>query len=225
MKNILTLLLLGFGLASMISCKKNNETINAVTTEPESPKPVTTASQKYNINIQESTIDWMGSKPTGKHRGTIKLSQGEVFVKDSAIETGRFVIDMNSIKVTDPEDPEERANLEKHLKGSGKEESADHFFNTNKYPTGSFEITAITPDNKRSIVEGNLTLKGTTKNIKFPAAIHITDTTVTINSDAFKINRILWNINYNSKSAIENLGNQYIDDDIELKVNVILKRE
>lgn len=74
------------------------------------------------------------------------------------------------------------------------------------------------------MVEGNLTLKGTTKNITFPAAIAVNDSVVTIKSETFKINRVLWNINYNSKSALENLGNQYIHDDIELKVSITARR-
>ena len=70
------------------------------------------------------------------------------------------------------------------------------------------------------MIEGNLTIKGITKNIKFPATVNINDNELTIKSDAFKINRVLWNVNYNSKNVVKNLGDKYIDDDIELKVDV-----
>src|SRR5690606_28126373 len=124
---------------------------------------------KYTVNTAESTIDWTGSKPTGKHTDTINLSEGEFSVKNDSVESGKFVIDMNSITVTDLEAGNGKDDLEAHLKGLGKEDTADHFFNVKKYPTGTFEITGITQEAGKTMVEGNLTLKETTKNIKFPA--------------------------------------------------------
>ena len=207
------------------SCRKESSTPEATITEAEPPKPVTPASDKYTADTIASVINWMGSKPTGKHTGIIKLSKGEIFVKNNAIETGTFTIDMKSITVTDPKDGKNKANLENHLKGLGDKTNEDHFFNTNKYPTGTFEITGVTAENNKTIIEGNLTLKGITKNIKFPAVVSINDSIITLNSESFKINRILWNINYNSKSAVENLGNQYIDDNIEVQVSVRAKKD
>lgn len=206
------------------SCRKESDAPDATITEAEAPKPITPAFEKYSVDTLVSNINWIGTKPTGKHTGTIKLSNGEIFVKNGMLETGKFTIDMKSIAVTDPKDGKNKTNLENHLKGLGDKADEDHFFNTNKYPTGTFEITGMTAGNNKTIIEGNLTLKGTTKNIKFPALVSVNDSVVVINSESFKINRILWNINYNSKSAVENLGNQYIDDDIELKLSVTAKR-
>ena len=206
------------------SCKKESDTPEATITEAETPKPVAPASDKYAVDTLASVIKWVGSKPTGTHTGTISLSGGEVFIKNNALETGNFTIDMKSIAVTDPKEGKDKANLENHLKGLGNKTNEDHFFNTNKYPTGTFEITGMTAENNKAMVKGNLTLKGITKNIKFPAIVSVNDSVVILNSESFKINRILWNINYNSKSAVENLGNQYIDDDIELKVSVTARR-
>jgi polyisoprenoid-binding protein YceI len=217
--------LLSIGLTSIISCKKDSSAIDAETTEAEALKPVTNTSKRYTVDTIASTINWVGSKPTGSHSGTINISKGKLFVKNDTLETGKFVLDMQSINVTDPKEGKDKINLENPLKGLGNEDSADHFFNTNKYPTGQFDITAITAENNKTMIEGNLTLKDITKNIKFPAVIYINDTLVTLNSENFKINRTLWNINYNSKSPVKNLGDQYIDDDIELKVNIIAKRK
>jgi len=166
----------------------------------------------------------MGFKPTGSHSGIIGLSKGEIFVKSDSVATGKFTINMKSITVTDPKEGKDKVNLENHLKGLGDKTNEDHFFNVNKYPIGYFEITGLTNKDNKTMLEGNLTLKGTTKNITFPAAITVNDSVVTIKSETFKINRVLWNINYNSKSALENLGNQYIHDDIELKVSITARR-
>lgn len=206
-------------LAFTVSCKKDN-TENAETTEAAEAAEASAEAVKYTVNTAESTIDWTGSKPTGKHTGTINLSEGEFSVKNDSVESGKFVIDMNSITVTDLEAGNGKEDLEAHLKGLGKEDTADHFFNVKKYPTGTFEITGITQEAGKTMVEGNLTLKETTKNIKFPATITVTPEAVTLASESFKINRTLWSVNYSSKSIFDNLGDKYVDDEIELKVNV-----
>lgn len=206
-------------LALTVSCKKDN-TENAETTEAVEAKEATAEAVKYNVNTEESVIDWTGSKPTGKHTGTIKISEGEFAVKNDSVESGKFTLDMNSITVTDLEAGNGKEDLEGHLKGLGKEETADHFFNVNKYPTGTFEITGITQEEGKTMVEGNLTLKETTKNIKFPATITVTPEAVTLVSESFKIDRTLWKVNYSSKSIFDNLGDKYVDDEIEIKVNV-----
>lgn len=206
-------------LALTVSCKKDN-TENAETTEAVEAKEATAEAVKYNVNTEESVIDWTGSKPTGKHTGTIKISEGEFAVKNDSVESGKFTLDMSSITVTDLEAGNGKEDLEGHLKGLGKEETADHFFNINKYPTGTFEITGITQEEGKTMVEGNLTLKETTKNIKFPATITVTPEAVTLVSESFKIDRTLWKVNYSSKSIFDNLGDKYVDDEIEIKVNV-----
>lgn len=219
MKNKFTLLMLCASLALTVSCKKDN-TENAETTEAVEAKEATAEAVKYNVNTEESVIDWTGSKPTGKHTGTIKVSEGEFAVKNDSVESGKFTLDMNSITVTDLEAGNGKEDLEGHLKGLGKEETANHFFNVNKYPTGTFEITGITQEEGKTMVEGNLTLKETTKNIKFPATITVTPEAVTLVSESFKIDRTLWKVNYSSKSIFDNLGDKYVDDEIEIKVNV-----
>ncbi|RYJ45707.1 YceI family protein [Flavobacterium beibuense] len=219
MKNKLTILMLCASLAFTVSCKKDN-TENAETTDATEAAEASAEAVKYTVNTAESTIDWTGSKPTGKHTGTINLSEGEFSVKNDSVESGKFVIDMNSITVTDLEAGNGKEDLEAHLKGLGKEDTADHFFNVKKYPTGTFEITGITQEAGKTMVEGNLTLKETTKNIKFPATITVTPEAVTLTSENFKINRTLWSVNYSSKSIFDNLGDKYVDDEIELKVNI-----
>ncbi|WP_417350365.1 YceI family protein [Flavobacterium alkalisoli] len=219
MKNKLTILMLCASLAFTVSCKKDN-TENAETTDATEAAEASAEAVKYTVNTAESTIDWTGSKPTGKHTGTINLSEGEFSVKNDSVESGKFVIDMNSITVTDLEAGNGKEDLEAHLKGLGKEDTADHFFNVKKYPTGTFEITGITQEAGKTMVEGNLTLKETTKNIKFPATVTVTPEAVTLTSENFKINRTLWSVNYSSKSIFDNLGDKYVDDEIELKVNI-----
>lgn len=215
-KNILNL----FVIASVMltfSCK------NDKTETPEVQDEAAVASDSstpYVVDSAASIIEWVGAKPTGKHNGTIAISNGEVYLNNGKIESGKFTIDMTSITVLDLKAGDGKEDLEGHLKGLGKEEDADHFFNTNKFPEGSFEITAVNTVDAQTTVEGNLTLKGITKPVKFPATITLDGKKMTLSTESFKINRTEWNVNYASKSIFDNLKDKFVNDDIELTVNV-----
>lgn len=213
-KNILSLLVLAT--LSLTACKKEAST----TTEATDVAVATDSSAVYKVDKAASIIDWTGTKPAGKHTGTIAISEGEVAVKGDVIESGKFTIDMTSITVTDLTEADGKGDLEAHLKGTGDKAGEDHFFNTGKFPTGTFEITKVSKVDGKDTIEGNLTLKGITKNVKFPATIVADANGVTITSETFKINRTEWGVNYASKSLQDDLKDKFINDDIELKVSV-----
>lgn len=216
------ILLLGLTALFLSSCK--GESSEAEMTAPVVHTEIPLAADKYVADTLNSVITWKGSKPTGSHRGTINLSSGVIYITKDSLETGRFVINMKSITVTDPESGSDKENLENHLKGL-KEGKEDHFFNTGKYPTGIFEITDITEEGNTAIINGSLKLKDITKSIKFPADVAVYADSLLIQSQKFTINRTLWNINFSSKSIFENLGDKYIDDDIELQISLKALRE
>lgn len=213
-----------FVLASMttfVSCKKE---ATVTTSDAVESVVVAGASIPYKLDLQNSVVNWKGSKPTGTHTGTIMFSDGEAIVKNDTLVGGKFVFDMNSITVTDLKSGDGKEDLEAHLKGTGEKEKEDHFFNVNKYPKGSFEVTKVTEENGKSMITGNLTLKEISKSITFPAVITNDEKAMTITSEAFPINRTEWNVNYASKSVFDDLKDKTIDDNIELKINVkILK--
>lgn len=216
-KNVLALV--AFAALSLTACKKENttvETTDAVETTTQTADAVT-----YNAVAADSKIDWVGGKVSGdQHTGTIALKEGQVFVTNNAVTGGKFTIDMNSIVVTDITDAEMKAGLEGHLKGATAE-NADHFFNVSKFPTAAFEITKVSEENGKQMVEGNLTIKEATHAIKFPATVTVTDADVTIASDEFEIDRTKWAVNYNSGSVVKDLaGDKVINDNIKLKLAV-----
>ena len=216
-KNVLALV--AFAALSLTACKKENttvETTDAVETTTQTADAVT-----YNAVAADSKIDWVGGKVSGdQHTGTITLKEGQVFVTNNAVTGGKFTIDMNSIVVTDITDAEMKAGLEGHLKGATAE-NADHFFNVSKFPTAAFEITKVSEENGKQMVEGNLTIKEATHAIKFPATVTVTDADVTIASDEFEIDRTKFAVNYNSGSVVKDLaGDKVINDNIKLKISV-----
>lgn len=226
MKNRIASLLILSALTLTVSCK-NDKTTEAETTEAGEVKEVSGEAVQYTVDAASSKIEWTATKPTGKHMGTIALADGAIFIKDSLMDSGKFNIDMNTITVTDLKAGDGKEDLEAHLKGNAvdvKEADMDHFFNVKKFPTSSFEVTSAKTENGKTTVEGNLTMKGITKNVKFPAKVTVNGGTVTLESDPFSINRTLWNVNYGSKSVFDNLGDKFINDEIELKVSVTAKK-
>lgn len=178
----------------------------------------------YGVNTDASAIMWTGSKPLGSHNGTISISEGNFGLKGGAIESGSFTLDMTSITVLDLEAGKGKEDLEGHLKGLGKEDSADHFFNTKKFPTGKFVVTGVDAIGGDSLytheITGNLTLKDSTKSVGFKATVDITDVSVTAESQEFTIDRTKWGVNYGSKSVFDNLGDKFVKDDIALKIRI-----
>lgn len=204
------------------NCKDKASEAN--TSEAETAAVSKNTSEKYTVNVAESSIHWKGFKPTGTHMGTIGIDNGTIKIDDGKLQSGTFLIDMKSINVTDLEAGDGKEDLEAHLKGTveGKE---NHFFDVNKFPNAAFEITStesITAGKTK--LSGNLTIKGQKHNISFPVNISHDGDMMTIESEAFTIDRTTWGVNYGSKSVFDNLGDKFINDDMELKIVVNAKK-
>lgn len=154
-----------------------------------------------------SVVEWVGTKPTGKHHGTLQLAGGAIYVQDSTVTGGQLVINMRSLRNIDLKaDTAMKNKLERELKGN-------LFFDVEKYPTATFEITSIKPfrpapgeevelKDATHMVQGNLTLKAVTKNISFPARIAITGNELTAVA-SFNIDRTLWGITYRTDKSVQ----------------------
>jgi len=209
-KNILNLFaIVAIGIA-IVGCKKKAD--EAATTEAEAVTEAQVDAVKYIANAEESTIEWQGFKPTGSHNGTINIESGALSMNGGTIESGTFLIDMTSLK-----ESEGSERLEGHLK-------SPDFFDVEKYPSAVFEITGLTTTDGKSMLSGNLTLKDAKNNVTFPVTVSEDGDTVTLTSEVFTIDRSKWNVQYGSKSFFDNLGDKFINDDIELKITVKAKK-
>ena len=179
--------------------------------------------QTMKVSTTDSQVLWVGSKPTGTHNGSIKLSNGQLGVDGDNLVSGEFELDMNSIAVIDLKAGEGKEDLEEHLKGLVDEKAA-HFFNVRKYPTAKFVITKVEAipagGNATHNITGNLTLKDQTKSITFPANVAMVDGQISATTPSFKINRTEWGINFMSKSVFDDLKDKFIDDDIALSISL-----
>ncbi len=223
-KSISSLVLLLTLLFTIYSCKSEKKEEKEEKNETESAKNEVfkqdiSESLEYAVSIDKSKIEWSGSKPTGRHAGSITITSGIISTENNTIKNGSFVIDMTSITVTDLKG-EEKLSLEKHLKGEAKDKE-DHFFNVAKFPEALFEITGFTEKEGKTLIEGDLTIKGIKKSISFLAKTKIDSSSFSLTSDPFTINRTDWGINYKSKSIFENLGDKFVNDDIGISINII----
>jgi len=171
-------------------------------------KPVT-----YTVDASKSTITWVGKKVTGSHNGTIALKSGTLNVNGKSVTGGGFIIDMTSIK-----DADGSAKLEGHLK-------ADDFFGADKFPTSNFVITKVAGSGANVTVTGNLTIKGITKPLTFPATVAVNaDGTITATAAKIVVDRTKYDIKYGSKSFFESIGDKAIYDEFELAVKLVAKK-
>ncbi|MDD9934603.1 MAG: YceI family protein [Myxococcales bacterium] len=169
------------------------------------PAPAEAASGTLAFTGQGSSIEMVGSKITGSHdvkvtdfKGDIQLAEG------AAVESGtvQVVMQMATIESDHPK-------LTKHLLNSD-------FFEVDKHPTSSFKSTAIEKGGEGGAshtVSGDLTLRGVTKNIRFPATITQAGKAVTVKAE-FSINRKDFGIAYAGKP------DDLIRDEVLIKLNL-----
>lgn len=202
-------LLLIAGLAFIIAaCGETNQQAEQIETAEISPDSAGDA-----LRIAEgSQLRWTGKKLTGEHFGTLNIQEGNFYLTNGQITGGKLVIDMNSIKVLDITDAGKNADLTDHLK-------SDDFFSVEKHNTATFEIAGLSPmdstdaQGNNTWISGNLSIKGITQGIKFPAFIELTEGNLTAKAD-FNIDRTLWDIRYRSGKFFPELGDKAISDEI-----------
>lgn len=178
----------------------------------------TDVSGTFNIDNSQSEVRWQGEKIVGKeHRGLLDIQSGTVQMENGELVSADFTFDMNSIRTTDDMDAESIAKLEGHLK------SAD-FFEAAAYPVSTFKVTnASTLEDSRFSheVTGDLTIKGITNSISFPATIDMNENTVNA-SGTMTFDRSKWDVRYGSTEFFSDLvKDNIISDDISMDFNIV----
>lgn len=165
---------------------------------------------KKEVNVQSSTVEWTGKKITGaSHKGNIQLKEGFLnLTEEGQLTGGEFVMDMNSIVVTDLSG-EYKTKLENHL-------NDDDFFGVNNYPTSKLAITNVEPQEGNVYsVTGDLTIKGKTEPVTFDMEVKEGTATAKV-----VIDRTKYGIRYGSGSFFSNLGDNTINNNFVLDVTL-----
>jgi len=158
----------------------------------------TASETKYTLNGENTTIEWVGSKPDGKHKGGFKKIKGTLTVdpekqSDAKVEVE---IDTTSLHSDNP-------GLTQHLK-------APDFFNVKKHPTAKFVSTKVEGDAKEFTLTGKLTLLGKTKEVEIPVKVKNEDGVYTLVGET-TIDRTDFGMTY---------GKGKVDDKVALKITV-----
>jgi polyisoprenoid-binding protein YceI len=169
---------------------------------------------KYKINSGTSTAEWNGKKVTGEHSGNIKIESGVLEVKDNLIKSGTISIDMASMVCTDMQG-EYADKLINHLK-------SDDFFSVEKYKTATLKIKEVKSmkyekeGQPNYTLTGDLTIKGITHPVSFPAYITFKDNNMAAIGEMV-IDRSKYEVKYGSTSFFDNLGDKAIHNDFTIK--------
>lgn len=145
---------------------------------PAAAAPVDAVAAKWQINADNSSIEFVGAKISDTHEGSFKDFSGQVEITENDPTKSKVSLEIKiaSLAIEPPK-------LAGHLI------SAD-FFDVEKFPTATFESTSITKTAKEGefTVTGNLTLRGVKKSISFPAQLKASDTNVSADAE-FAIQR------------------------------------
>ncbi|SNC65402.1 Polyisoprenoid-binding protein YceI [Hymenobacter gelipurpurascens] len=183
------------------------------------PAAAVIANEPYKVQPQLSSLGWTGKKIGGQHSGTISLKEGIVLVKGSQIVGGTIVADMTSLKNTDLTDADYNAKLVGHLK-------SEDFFGVEKNPTATFVITSIKPlkgdaAGNNAIITGNLTIKGKTNPLSFPAKVGVKNGVAAASGTA-TIDRTKYGVTFGS-TLFGTAADKAVEDNFSLSFNVIAK--
>lgn len=191
---------------------------SAETAEQTAPQP---ADGVYQVDTEQSTIEWAGRNPATTHHGTLKLQSGQVRVEAGEI-SGRFVIDMNSIENVNLAGDELKTVLEEHLK-------SDDFFFVKRFSEARFEMTAkpldaVQPASAPNYsVNGTLHLCGVAAKQEFTATIVPTEEGKLRAVAHFDFDRTRWGVIYGSTKFFKHLGMHLVFDLISLQLRIVTR--
>ena len=212
-----------FAAASIFaSCSEAPKGDNATITNAQQAADAT--GQTFMIDTAASVLQFTGNGVGKNHPGTFQLSAGSVAVANEQITGGEFTININSLKLKEQEEMFQ-SKLKPHL-------LSGDFFDAENFGTAKFAITKVEPykaDGKDTSlvaganfsVSGNLTLKGVTKNITFPARIELDQNTMEAVAN-FDIDRRQWQMNYGNDKT---LGDKFITETVNIELDLEARKQ
>lgn len=211
----------------MAACTSAPDAPKADAKDAKETKAPTQTGNKLAVDTGNSSVTFIGTKPVGQHTGVVRLKENSsVSVENGAVTGGKFEMDLTSFVITDLEG-EGQTKLQNHLQ-------SDDFFDVAQYPTATFEITDVKPytgqategeaskesANATHFVSGNLTLKGVTKNISFPAGMKVMDEGVKARAN-FNIDRTEFGLTYGNDKS---LGDRFINPLVNIQLELVTAR-
>jgi polyisoprenoid-binding protein YceI len=251
MKILKTSSALALAIILAVACTSNPKGDEAKVSEAEEVSQA--EGMEISVSSDEADMEFVGTKPTGRHYGNIALTDGSITIKDGKVTGGKFVFDLNQITITDlKDDKENHDKLVGHLQ-------SDDFFDAKNHPQVTFELVSVKslnpeksaddydsyqddmeqPAEDEKIMElpkfelegathevtGNLTMRGKTLAITVPAKIEVAENGVQAFTN-FSIDRTKWGLMYGDESkAVDKAKDQFIYNKVGVGFNINAKAE
>jgi polyisoprenoid-binding protein YceI len=166
------------------------------------------------IDTSRSEVGWAGKSVSDTHTGKVKFSKVNLTFQNGQLSGGNFEVDMASVTVEDIKDPQGIKDFIGHI-------STEDFFEVNKYPTATFVITEVkSTRDQEYLVTGDMTIKGITLPITFPASVTQEDHRYRL-SAYVQIDRTAFGIEYGASGKRGSAKDWFIYNEFLLTVNVL----
>ena len=167
--------------------------------------PALSSGARLAIDPQKSSLGALGAKVTATHPITFHTFDGAVGLDGDQVAAVAFAAEVASLESDGPR-------LTAHLK-------KPDFLDAATYPTATFASTEVKAggDGGTHTVTGDLTIRGQTRRVSFPATIAVTAADVTANAE-FVINRHDFGVEYPGKP------DDLVQDNVVLKIAFVAPR-
>jgi polyisoprenoid-binding protein YceI len=156
----------------------------------------------YPLKGDNTTIQFVGTKPNGKHEGGFKTVNGTATLRGNDLSTLKIELEIDVSSLYS-----DNKKLTAHL-------LSPDFFGVRQNPKAKFVTTKVQAGGDGVTVTGDLTLLGKTKSISFPAKVTADGESLRLSS-RFRIDRTEFGMTY---------GRGKIDDQVSLTVSVNAKK-
>jgi polyisoprenoid-binding protein YceI len=195
---------------SQLACAKAGPALpdlpTAVIAEPApAPSAALASARSYELDLAASKVSFAGTNITGTQEGSVKFASGTLAVEGSDLSKLNASVNIDMATLTTGAD-----GLTKHLK------SAD-FFDVEKFPKATFTSAQVKPGGERGAthtVSGVLEMRGTKKQVTFPATIAFEGARPTLQAK-FLLNRQPFGVAF--KGAPDNL----IRDEVVVTLDLV----
>jgi polyisoprenoid-binding protein YceI len=174
---------------------------------------------QYTVSTSTSAVNWTARKKLVDgyaDTGVIPIKSGTITQQATGTLKADIVLRLDEIRagsVANDKAPPSR--LTQHLR-------SEDFFATSEYPTGTIAVKGTEPiasTTKKTdyTVTADVTMKGNTNTVTFPAKIGTKADQLNVQAN-MTIDRTRWGIRYGSDSFFDNLGDNVIEDDVDISV-------
>jgi rhodanese-related sulfurtransferase len=179
----------------------------------------------YVIDATASLIRWTGRNLFNHHHGSVAIQGGELNLTHGQCSSGSIQADLTRITCDDLADPTWNSMLLQHL-------AHTDFFATAAHPTATFAITSIapvphsTPGTPSHRIIGQITIRGISQPLDFPAVIAASEDATRITAQAqIEIDRTLFGSIYGSGRFFRFLGKHVVNDHFQLHLKIHADRQ